>query len=160
MATIGLSLSSSMFQELGPDARELLEVVAFFPQDVNEKNIHWLFRAVPNVLIMLDKLCALSLTSDQRIVTVLATARSPAPQGSEIIFTQYDQGTLLHAVVRSYLSPAGPISRKHDGSYRRTSKPSIFSVSSQPLIPTQKVFGIHVLDTWIACIGINHDLSH
>lgn len=75
VTTIGLSLSSSMFQELGPDARELLEVVAFFPQGVNEKNIHWLFRAVLNVLIMLDKLCALSLTSDQRILTVLAPPR-------------------------------------------------------------------------------------
>ena len=74
--TVRKFVPSPMLRTLCPSARELLEVIAFFPQGIDGDNLDWLFPTISYKKDIFDKFCVLSLTHRcNNFITMLAPMR-------------------------------------------------------------------------------------
>ena len=145
-SAIELSLSSRLFRQFGPNAHALLEVVAFFPQGVDEKNLNWLFPTILNRTDIFDTFCILSLTyRSNGFVTMLAPLRdhlSPKdPKASR----------LLQATKGHYFTRMSVNINPNDPYFGETGWIVSEDINIEHLLDVFTTVDINSDDVWIAC---------
>ena len=145
-ATIKLSIASPTFQELGTNAQDLLGVVAFFPQGVDEKNIDWLFPTILDRRIIFDKFCVLSLTyRNNGFFTMLAPLRDYLRP------TDPMSSPLLQATKKHYFSQLS-VGLDRDGpSFKEAQWIVSEDVNVEHLLDVFTTADANSNDTWVAC---------
>ena len=151
-ATIELSLSSPTFQDLGPDARDLLGVVAFFPQGIDEKNLNWLFPAIPDGGDIFDKFFPLSLTyRSGGFITMLAPLRNYlCPQDPT-------SSLLLQATKKHYFDRVSVDPDPHQPSFEETQWIISKDANVEHVLDVFTTIDADSSDDWDACL---HFVQH
>ena len=151
-ATIELSLASPTFCDLGPDARDLLGVIAFFPQGVDEKNLDWLFSAIYNRRTMVDKFCVLSLTyRSGGFVTMLAPLRDYLRPEDPL------SSPLLQATKNHYFNRLSVLVRPGEPGFEEAQWIKLEDVNVEYLLDTLTSINPDSVDVWNAC---HHFMQH
>ena len=149
-ATIELSLASPTFQELGPGAREFLEVVAFFPQGVDEDKVHWQYPTISDAPKMLDEFCVLSLTYRREgFVTMLAPLRDhlrPKEPASSLLLGTAKECYFTR--LSGNIIPGEPGFEEARWITSEDVNVEHFSMSSRRSMETRKLYGMLVTDSW------------
>ena len=155
-ATIELSLASPTFRELGPDARNLLGVVAFFPQGVNENNVDWLFPTISDGAKILDKFCILSLAyRTHGFITMLAPLRDHLrPKDPK-------SSSLLRATKKRYFTRMTVNIDPNKPSFRESQWIKLEDVNVEHLLDVFTTIDADSGRVWRACINfMRHLLWH
>ena len=155
-ATIELSLTSPMFCELGPNARELLGVIAFFPQGVDENNLEWLFPNISNRQTIIDKFCILSLTyRSNHFITMLA------PLQGYLSPKDPKESPLLCATKECYFSKLSIIVDPEEPSFEETKWIVSEDVNIEHLLDVFTSADTNSSKVWDACIAfLDHLIWH
>ena len=151
-ATVELSLASRTFRKLGPNARDLLGVVAFFPQGIDEKNLYWLFPAISHRKDVFDKFCVLSLTfRNHGFITMLAPIRDYfCPQNPK-------SSPLLCATKDHYFTRLSVGLDPHDPKFGESRWIVSEDVNIEHLLDTFISIDMNAPDIWDACV---HFIRH
>ena len=152
-ATIELSLASPTFCTLGPDARELLGIVAFFPQGIDENNLDWLFPTIPDRRNIFDKFCVLSLTSrTNTFVTMLAPIR-------DYLFPRDPRSSsLLCAVKDHYFTRLSVFVNAGRSGFEEARWIKLEDINVEHLLDVFTSLGTNADDVWDACVDFMRHL--
>ena len=155
-ATIELSLDSPTFRKLGPNARGLLGVVAFFPQGVDEKNLEWFFPTIPDRKNIFDKFCVLSLTyRSNGFITMLAPIRDYlSPQDPRL-------SSLLCATKDCYFTKLSVRLNPNQSGFEEARWITLEDINVEHLLDVFTSFNTSSLGAWDPCVGfIDHLYWH
>jgi tetratricopeptide (TPR) repeat protein len=152
-ATIELSLTSPMFHKLGPDAHDLLGVIAFFPQGVDENNLDWLFSTISNTQNIFDKFCVLSLTyRSNGFITMLA------PLQDYLSPKDPKTSPLLCATKKQYFNRLSAEVNPEKPKFEETKWIMTEDVNTEHLLDVFTSIDTESADVWDACVSFMEHL--
>ena len=151
-AATELSLASPIVHNLGPNARDLLTVVAFFPQGIDVENLDWLFPTISNTRDIFGQFRGLSLAYlSDGFTTMLAPIRdyfSPQdPQSSPLICATRDR----------YFSRLSAVVDPHDPGFTRARWIASEDMNVEHLLDVFISINSSEGDIWDTCI---HFIRH